>query len=240
MASLKYPREYAGMKAAPICEFFESYMRLVGDGDDDRNDLNKRVCDHIMSTLRARNVFDLGGLMHLHHHQIKTILEEVEHEESLDYFITSFEDLLEFKFRIEEKVHNVLEPPSSHKLVVHTQERKSEFVEEGAKKLGAEMTANGTINDFRLSRDMFPEVKTANVLLSELTEPEVKYVVDQLWLYTVSKTGALNVDKIWREHLGCQARAIFPNLPDNKGKKGSPRSHGAEAARAPDKNHGKS
>ena len=145
MASLKYPREYAGMKAAPICEFFESYMRLVGDGDDDRNDLNKRVCDHIMSTLRARNVFDLGGLMHLHHHQIKTILEEVEHEESLDYFITSFEDLLEFKFRIEEKVHNVLEPPSSHKLVVHTQERKSEFAEEGAKKLGAELRAKGKI-----------------------------------------------------------------------------------------------
>ena len=69
---------------------------------------------------------------------------------------------------------------------------------------------------------MFPDVKTVNLASAELSESEVKYVVDTMWEYTVVKLGLLNVDKVLCEHLGCQARAM--HLPEHhKGKKGNPR-----------------
>jgi hypothetical protein len=207
------PRSFQGRKDATVDEFFASYAHQLSTPDDEN--VNVQACARFVRLLKVRAICDLGGLQRMTR---STFLERIvrfvaieltlDTETDLDFFVDAIEDVLDFKFIMPRKSNGV-----NGDLVVKPkkQELTSVYAKKDDHKLGAMLKANGTLDEYVIDVSMFPQVKTANVKLEEITDPEYVHILDRLWVFTLVRTGRVNVDRIWREHLGGQANKIFPN-----------------------------
>ena len=168
---------------------------------------------------------DLGGFMKVPLDKVQSMLDKIQRllgeEDDLHYFIDSWQDLLNFEFPLPPSImtsHDRILPPSSHKLV--KMEKTSIFLKNSQLALGAQLIANGTIDNYKLERSHFPLIKTANPLLATISSMELTHVIDVGYWFTFHHFGVVNVDLVWRQHIGGQIRALFPNFPD-RGARGS-------------------
>jgi hypothetical protein len=62
---LRLPRSFAGDKAAPLEDFFNSMAHALARGDPAKKEAIQHFCDRVQANLCARAVFDIGGLQRM-------------------------------------------------------------------------------------------------------------------------------------------------------------------------------
>ena len=216
MSTLRAPRDFAGDKAAALDDFFAAMAKALARGDPEKQQNTSRICNLIRAQLCARNIFDIGGLVKMSRKNLLAALAMVGKD--LEFWVESLEDILEIEF------HSPLaigasstsgEAPASGALVLPQSMtgRVSTYTAKGEIGLGAELLELGTLEAVVFVYAMFTKLTTANPKLEEIREAEVQHVLDTCWEFTVSKFGKVNIDIIYRKHVGTQLRLLFPKLP---------------------------
>jgi hypothetical protein len=87
------------------------------------------------------------------------------------------------------------------------------YTAKGEVGLGAELLEKGLLEAVVFVYAMFTLLTTANPKLEEIREAEVQHILDTIFEFTFSKYGKVNIDIIYRKHVGAQLRILFPRLP---------------------------
>lgn len=209
------PRSFAGNKSVSVARFAQSFANSLGNSEKFRK-LAATVAALCIEGLPGGSpcVTDLGGLMKMQRPTFADILHCAGADEN---WLTLWEDILEFSFPVPALPASV---PLSAKLVkAEKGGLRTPLYEEVKEKLGSRLVSEGTLDGFVFTRADFPNVSVSNPLLEVLTNKDVSYIMDQVWLKTMAMFGVPSMDKIMRTHVGRQLRILFPLLPDRgKGK----------------------
>ena len=108
LSTMRTPRSFAGDKAAPLDEFFNSMAHAVARGDPNKKAEIARFCARVNCNLAARAVFDVGGLMKFARSKMITLLTAIELNS--EHWVETLEDVLDFEF----KTPVPLAPPQPH------------------------------------------------------------------------------------------------------------------------------
>ena len=76
------------------------------------------------------------------------------------------------------------------------------YTAKGEVGLGAELLEKGLLEAVVFVYAMFTLLTTANPKLEEIREAEVQHILDTIFEFTFSKYGKVNIDIIYRKHVG--------------------------------------
>ena len=218
---LRLPRSFAGDKAAPLEDFFNSMAHALARGDPAKKEAIQHFCDRVQANLCARAVFDIGGLQRMSRNNMLQLLVSIEKD--TEHWVDSIEDVLNFSFPTpvitESKVgRDPAQPPASAALVPKSVGsrpgglRTSKYLaEKGKLGLGARLLSKGELDGVVFSLTMFPKLETSNPAVETITEPDVSHILDTVFEMTFTKYGEVHVDKTYRVHCGQKLRLLFPN-----------------------------
>jgi hypothetical protein len=230
---LRLPRSFAGDKAAPLEDFFDSMAHALARGDPAKKEAIQHFCDRVQANLCARAVFDIGGLQRMSRNNMLQLLVSIEKD--TEHWVDSIEDVLNFSFPTpvitdQQVGRDPAQPPASAALVPKSVGsrpgglRTSKYLaEKGKLGLGARLLSNGELDGVVFSLTMFPKLETSNPAVETITEPDVSHILDTVFEMTFTKYGEVHVDKTYRVHCGQKLRLLFPNLPTRGGKLGDDR-----------------
>ena len=176
-----------------------------------------RTCERIQSNLCARTIFDIGGLMKVPRAKMLDILFTVDKD--LDHWVESIENVLEFTFPLplplpQPAGHDPARAPESASLVKTSFHRVSAYTTAGEIGLGAQLLSEKKLDAVVFVYAMFVKLVTANPKAEYITEAELIHILDTVFEYTFSMFGKVNIDKIYRVHVGRNLRLLFPWLPN--------------------------
>ena len=209
------PRDFAGDKAATLEDFFASMAKALAVGDAQKQAETLRTCHLIRAQLSARNVFDIGSLIKMSRNNLLTALAMAG--KNLDFWVETLEDILDMAFVAPVAIGPSSDTPASAAFATKPTSitsRVSTYTEKGEASLGARLMSTGELGDVKFQSAMFTQITTANPKLEVITEHELQHILDTVFEYTFCKFGKVNVDIIYRKHVGTQLRLCFPNLPD--------------------------
>ena len=225
MALVLGPRSFVGNQAAPVQEYWACYARSISNGETlpALAAAFDELCSRLVSDCRAP---DLGLMATVQLDKMMTLFDEID---GLDEaMVLATEHILKIEFPIPKPVGCALATrhPRKSPVTVPLYSRKAKCG------LGARLYLDGSLENIKITREMFPLVTTSDPITLCITEPELTYVKDVLWMYTVEMHGEAYVDEYFRNHIGQQADLLFPNRPAYGTKEGIDR-HFSDMLKSP-------